>query len=623
MAKENVPAPTWTNDQLLPVKARLPIEKSNLLMDELCFTLDVDLLRNALGITPKDSVHPFVAPLASDLVIDFVNNVGYPEELHFISKINNIHRRPQSPIHITVDDYPLGNLKFVSKGGMDEVFGRPIPKDLITNAIRNSEYYEKYLKMAARKPCQPKRMTDEEGGKKKKGPPAGKSKQPAHAKQSKPVTEKTFKPTPSKKIRKGKVMKVRKGKRPSTQPQDDTSANVVHDTSSLADSTNDANTAADMEQSTNERTINLDEGQAGSDPGKTPETRPLPEREFIEEDQDGPNLGQSHVAQAGRNPEPMHKDFIAIVYLAVHESLKLTTEEQVHMENPPSSLRTLSSMKNMDDAFTFGDKFLNDKLLKEEPRKANVETKVEYMVTVPIHQASLSAHPLSTLVIDLTPPKPVSPPIQEPIFIATTATTTTKLLPPPPLQQQNITDLDLANHGLQARASRLVFKDQDKQVNEVVKEAIYNALQALLRKCFRDLLEVQMKEILHDRMFENQNDLMNPKGNRVVHDIIKPLPLGGPPGQGLQARASRLVFKDQDKQVNEVVKEAIYNALQALLRKCFRDLLEVQMKEILHDRMFESGSYKSHPDHATLYEALEVSMQHENNNELHEALATS
>nr|GEU68449.1 hypothetical protein [Tanacetum cinerariifolium] len=39
--------------------------------------------------------------------------------------------------------------------------------------------------------------------------------------------------------------------------------------------------------------------------------------------------------------------------------------------------------------------------------------------------------------------------------------------------------------------------------------------------------------------------------------------------------------------------------------------------------MFESGSYKSHPDHATLYEALEVSIQHENNDELHEALATS
>ncbi|GJR27425.1 hypothetical protein Tco_1103657, partial [Tanacetum coccineum] len=39
---------------------------------------------------------------------------------------------------------------------------------------------------------------------------------------------------------------------PSAQPQDDTSTNVVHDTSSLAYSTNNAETTADMEQSNNE-----------------------------------------------------------------------------------------------------------------------------------------------------------------------------------------------------------------------------------------------------------------------------------------------------------------------------------------------------------------------------------
>ncbi|GKF13586.1 hypothetical protein Tco_0055048 [Tanacetum coccineum] len=38
--------------------------------------------------------------------------------------------------------------------------------------------------------------------------------------------------------------------RPSAQPQDDTSVNVVQDTLFLANSTNDAETAADMEQST-------------------------------------------------------------------------------------------------------------------------------------------------------------------------------------------------------------------------------------------------------------------------------------------------------------------------------------------------------------------------------------
>nr|GEX55306.1 hypothetical protein [Tanacetum cinerariifolium] len=94
-----------------------------------------------------------------------------------------------------------------------------IPKDMITDVIRISEYYQKYLDMAARKPRQATTVTDEEGGRKKKAPPGGKSKnlapakQHALAKQTKPVKEKTSKPTPSRKIHKGKVMKVYKGKR--------------------------------------------------------------------------------------------------------------------------------------------------------------------------------------------------------------------------------------------------------------------------------------------------------------------------------------------------------------------------------------------------------------------------
>nr|GEV81949.1 hypothetical protein [Tanacetum cinerariifolium] len=95
-----------------------------------------------------------------------------------------------------------------------------------------------------------------------------------------------------------------------------------------------------------ERTIKLDEGQAGLDPGKTLESRPLPERKFME-DQAGSDPGQSYVPQAKPNLEPMHEDFIAIIYPKVHERLKLTTKEQVHIENPPSSSETLSSMKNL------------------------------------------------------------------------------------------------------------------------------------------------------------------------------------------------------------------------------------------------------------------------------------
>ncbi|GJX88102.1 hypothetical protein Tco_0340116 [Tanacetum coccineum] len=321
----------------------------------------------------------------------------------------------------------------------------------------------------------------------------------------------------------------------STQPQDDTSTNVVRDTPSPADArtgadTKKSNSEGDTEiinvdeergedasnmMALEERTVELDESQAGSDPSKTPKSRPLLEHVLMEEDQARSNPGQSHV---------------------------LTSEEQVHLENTLSSLGTLSSMKNLDDAFTFGDQFLNDKPTEEEPCKANVETEVESMVTVPIYQTSSSAPPLSTPIMDLTPPKPVSPPVQEPVF--TTTTTLPLPLPPP---QQSTTDPALAT------------RDKTTQA-------------------------------LSSRVFTLAN-----------HDLYLKI----------------------DNYVNETVKEAVHNALQAPICECFRELLEFEMKEILHDRMFESGSYISHPKHAALYDALEVSMDRENMEEFIEATAKS
>ncbi|GKF86615.1 hypothetical protein Tco_0254442, partial [Tanacetum coccineum] len=140
---------------------------------------------------------------------------------------------------------------------------------------------------------------------------------------------------------------------------------------------------------------------------------------------------------------------------------------------------------------------------------------------------SSSVPPLSTPVIDLTPPKTVSPTIQAPIFTATIATTTTLLLPLPP-QQQSSSDPDLVS-----RVSAL--------------EQVFN----------------------------------------------------------------------------EVVKEAVQTALQAPLRERFRDLSKAKMKEILHQRMFESGKYQSLPEHVALYKALEASIDHDNMDEFLEATAKS
>nr|GEW75091.1 uncharacterized mitochondrial protein AtMg00810-like [Tanacetum cinerariifolium] len=373
--------------------------------------------------------------------------------IYYLGSRHNIHKRPMSPVHITGDDFLPGNLKFVPKGEKDEVFGNPIPQEFITEAIQNSECYDKYLEMAARKP------TSKEGGKKKTASKAdkpikhGPAKEPALAKQSKPMKDKTSKPTLSKKICNIKVMNVH-----AESGADTEKLNSEGDTEIMNVAKEQGEDVSNM-VALEERTVELDEGHAGSDPGKTPESRPLTERVHMKEDHGGSNLGQSHMVLAGPNPKPMHEDFIAIVYL---------------------------------------------KPTKEEPSKANVESKVKSMVTIHIRQASSSAPPLSTPINDLTPPKPLSLPAQEPVF---TATTTTTLLPPPPppLHQQSTSNSELATrvsalenicanfekkHKLrdkttQALSSRVftlenydMYSKIDNYINETIKEAVHNAFQA-------------------------------------------------------------------------------------------------------------------------------------------------
>ncbi|GJZ97286.1 hypothetical protein Tco_0669739 [Tanacetum coccineum] len=348
MAEQNVPAqaPTRTDEQIVPRSQWLQIGKSNLLfdaqkiqknpifqisvdilrntnffrafsasasvpaiyiqqfwnsmkydektgvyscqVDEQWFNLSADLLRKALDITPVDPAHPFELPPTGDTVIDFVNQLGYPEPVEFVSNIrvnyvyqpwrailtlinqcltgktsggdkprhpvlqmlwgivtqtnvdhaellweeftqgiqtffshkashkaslkdpkkkavpllipygrftkmiiyylgstSDVHKRPESPCHLPGDDFLLGNLKFISKGETDEVFGMAIPKQLITQAIQQSSYYPKYLEMVAKNT--------------KKTPQDSASKQPEPATKrappKKPTTTTPVKPT--------------------------------------------------------------------------------------------------------------------------------------------------------------------------------------------------------------------------------------------------------------------------------------------------------------------------------------------------------------------------------------------------------------------------------------------
>ncbi|GKD65143.1 hypothetical protein Tco_1307251 [Tanacetum coccineum] len=375
-----------------------------------------------------------------------------------VGRIHNIHQRSTYLFHLAEEDFRLGNLKFIPKGEVDK-------------------------KVAAKKEGKKKTASAKQP---KPKPAKEKPSKPFTAKppKPKPAKEKSTKATPLQKAGKGKVAKVHnvkssfqlvdepdeepaqpepepepehqgkgeeydmehviqmsresfqaqsqahvgsvairepvaeatrplpvvegKGKAinpateeastgPSTQPQDDTSANIVRD------SLSPTNAETGAESGKTNSGGNTEILQIAKEPGEDVDMQVNLEEKTVEleQDQAGPDPEISRVALARPDPEPTHDEFMANLY-----------------------------PKNLEDAYTIGDQFINDKSTENELGKLNVEAEVVSMVTVLIYQASSSVHPLSTPVINLSPPKPASSTTQAPIFTATTTTTTT--LPPPP-----------------------------------------------------------------------------------------------------------------------------------------------------------------------------------------------
>nr|GEY09261.1 hypothetical protein [Tanacetum cinerariifolium] len=183
--------------------------------------------------------------------------------------------------------------------------------------------------------------------------------------------------------------------------------------------------------------------------------------------------------QAGPDPGNTGADVHSIPSLVVHagsdcEHMDLDVAG-VLLEEPASSSGTLSSLQHLSKDISFGDLFFSD---KPSDADKNEKTKVESMVNVPIQQELSSISLMTSSIIDLTS-RPEYPKMEE----------------------------RLDKHG--ARLYMLEQLDIPQQVSkaiyEVVTDAVDWAMQAPLRNRFRDLLEADMKEILHQRMWETES----------------------------------------------------------------------------------------------------------------------
>nr|GFA20550.1 hypothetical protein [Tanacetum cinerariifolium] len=324
---------------------------------------------------------PTLAPTRSDdHILPFAASVGYPREIHFVSRmaVNNLYQTCRAILSMINQCLTGMNFSPTKKG-----------KKTKRHVI----------------------LAEKEGGKKKMAPKADIPIKPAPAKQAKPATakepkpkpvkEKSTKPTPLQKadmgvceendleraiqtslesfqvlgqahfggvvIREPVVEATRplfvvegKGKAIAMKEQATQSLLALH-----TPKIRNAKTGVDTDKVISEGDTEI----LNIDHGKNLESRPPPDDDKMDEYQARSDPGKSHVALAGSNPEPMYDDFMATIYPKVHESLIFLADEQVILDDLLSSSRTLSSMKILDNIYTFGDKFFNDKSTKDEPRK--------------------------------------------------------------------------------------------------------------------------------------------------------------------------------------------------------------------------------------------------------------
>ncbi|GKA21503.1 retrovirus-related pol polyprotein from transposon TNT 1-94 [Tanacetum coccineum] len=669
-------------------------------LDEQRFELNMDVLREALGITPRNEANQFVPPIPSNDLIDFVLQLGYPKDIgefihaidsfitdkkklsepvtgkkkepktllipyvrftkliiFYLRSLHPFHPRTGSALHIPDED--CQGEQAVPEPSAPKVAKVTKPKA----AKQSGQSVPTAAKPTIHKATTPSKRTSSQPPKPKPAPTKPSKAVPENKR--KLVKETLDEPSPAKRSKGGLVGKRRKPKSPLklvdefadkgvpiSEPRiDDEEAdyqravelslkdlearnqgptrtvvireldsrrtqslpevqgkgkekiNDEHITYTLLDLNTPKKKSATDQYILQRRTpvstelarpstqlkdegITMTNSETESDEVKTPvnKEKDASDRELTEintgvqdEGQAGSNPGKQDEGQAGSNhgnaaefqPQPSHVVHAGpnLEPMDLEENLKLPTEDQVILEELTSSTGTLSSLQNLEKELSFTNQFFMEKPQEEKPKKTNAEYEVQSMVTVPIHQDTSSVPPMTTPVIDLIIPQPDSSTVHAPLLTSTATTTTittTTTLPPPPHQpQQSPTDSILL-----------------QRIGE---------------------LEQHMANLIQDNL-------------ALAKRLDKQ-------GSCLYNLENLNIPQKANKAVDDIVTDAVDWALQAPLRARFRDLPEADMKEILQQRMWETGSYKIHEDHKNLYEALEKSIDRDYSDQLQANLA--
>ncbi|GJR66312.1 hypothetical protein Tco_0012377 [Tanacetum coccineum] len=320
-------------------------------VDEQWFDLSANLLKKALAITPVIPAQSFELPPSGNTVIDFVNELGYPEPVEIVSNIRvNYVYQPWRAILTLINQCLTGK----TSG-----FWQDKPRHLILQML-----WGMTLKLMLNN--------------------------------SRAVMEEVYSRDPEKHfLTQGRV----------TKPGEGEGANADMERA-IKLSLDPAFMPQGRAPVGGVMIRDPYQGQARSDPEKAHEAKAGPDLEPMQEDQTGSDSVKLHVSLARPNPEHMDDEFLATAYPKVHENLKLIIDERVIEDNPESYSGSMSSMKDLEDTDNFGDQFLYDKPTEDDQEKSKIVEESDSTIPDPSHQTVTSTPPVIALVTDFSSPKP-------------------------------------------------------------------------------------------------------------------------------------------------------------------------------------------------------------------------
>ncbi|GJU34736.1 hypothetical protein Tco_1183090 [Tanacetum coccineum] len=692
MADENVPtpAPTRSDDQILLFAAWVPIRKSNYVwifkrskriqsfrflwifynfiraftastsvpaiyiqqfwntltyeaktgvysfeLDEARFVLDANLLRKALEITPIDQAHQFVSPPSGEAIMDFVNELGYTEVIHFVSRmaVNNLsqpwrailsminqcltgktsgHDRPRYPVLqmlwgiITSSNVDYAELMWEEFVQAIQTFltdkanlGSPTKK-----GRKDKAHVIPYCRFTKLIICHLGRIHNIHQ----------RSTSPFHlAEEDLRLGNLKFVPKGEEDEHNQKVTAEKEGKKKSASTKQPKPKPAIKKSSKLA--------PAPKPKLVDEPD---EEPAAHSEPEPEPEPEPVHQGEGEEFDMERAiqmSL-ESFQAQKGKGKAIVTEEQDAQSLLALHTPKRRSTTDQFILQRWTPTTEEAStgpSAQPLDDTYA--------NIVRNSPSSADAETGARsyktnrggdteiLQITEELGEDVDKQENIEEKTVELdqdqagSDPTHESQPLSEQVLIdedqagPDPGISRVALAGPDlePTHDEFMADLYLkVQKSLKFSADEhVILEDPLRKLNVeaevvfMVTVPIYQASSSVL-PLSTPLVEhvTALKKKLFD-LEQNKKNLDNTTRN-------------------LRSRVYTLELRDLPHKINEAVcenvKEAVKIALQAPLRDRFRDLSKEDMKEMLHQRMFESGTYKSLPGHIALYEALEASM---------------